>query len=315
MAPTILYTSSLLGAIALYLLLRPGVRSVKVVGALLGLGALAWVVRESAAGTDERPALLFVLFSLIAIGAAVRMITHHRPVYAALYFVLVVLSSAGLFLLLEAEFMAFALIIVYAGAILITYLFVLMLAQQAQSDDDPESQPEYDRVPREPAAAVVVGFVMLALLGDMIFAGAPELPPPPDPHAVRVRAWEKLEALPDRLEMAVRREAGLASDSALQIGDLRVEDGVAVVEVLAGDGAGPRTVELPEAAMPENIEQVGLALIAKFPVSLELAGVILLMAMFGAVVLARRQIELSEQEKRAAAGVGGGGPPASGGDE
>ena len=175
MAPTILYTSSLLGAIALYLLLRPGVRSVKVVGALLGLGALAWVVRESAAGADERPALLFVLFSLIAIGAAVRMITHHRPVYAALYFVLVVLSSAGLFLLLEAEFMAFALIIVYAGAILITYLFVLMLAQQAQSDDDPESQPEYDRVPREPAAAVVVGFVMLALLGDVIFAGAPEL--------------------------------------------------------------------------------------------------------------------------------------------
>ncbi len=315
MAPTILYTSSLLGAIALYLLLRPGVRSVKVVGALLGLGALAWVVRESAAGADERPALLFVLFSLIAIGAAVRMITHHRPVYAALYFVLVVLSSAGLFLLLEAEFMAFALIIVYAGAILITYLFVLMLAQQAQSDDDPESQPEYDRVPREPAAAVVVGFVMLALLGDMIFAGTPELPPPPDPHAVRARAWEKLEALPDRLETAVRRELGLASDSAVQIGDLRVEDGVAVVEVLAGDAAGPRTVELPEAAMPENIEQVGLALIAKFPVSLELAGVILLMAMFGAVVLARRQIELSEQEKRAAAGVGGGGPPASGGDE
>ena len=114
MAPTILYTSSLLGAIALYLLLRPGVRSVKVVGALLGLGALVWVVRESVAGADERPSLLFVLFSLIAIGAAVRMITHHRPVYAALYFVLVVLSSAGLFLLLEAEFMAFALIIVYA---------------------------------------------------------------------------------------------------------------------------------------------------------------------------------------------------------
>ncbi|MCH8152621.1 MAG: hypothetical protein IH830_09650 [Planctomycetes bacterium] len=56
--------------------------------------------------------------------------------------------------------------------------------------------------------------------------------------------------------------------------------------------------------MPQNIEQVGLALIAKFPVSLELAGVILLMAMFGAVVLAQRQIELSEQEKRAAAGDG-----------
>ena len=91
-----------------------------------------------------------------AIAAAVRMITHPRPVYAALYFVIVVLSSAALFLLLEAEFMAFALIIVYAGAILITYLFVLMLAHQAPQPGAEFGQPEYDRVPREPAAAATV---------------------------------------------------------------------------------------------------------------------------------------------------------------
>ena len=68
-------------------------------------------------------------------------------------------------------------------------------------------------------------------------------------------------------------------------------------------GIDPQTVRLPDSASPENIELVGLALIKKFPVSLELAGVILLMAMFGAVVLARRQIELSEDEKRMAAGM------------
>ena len=83
------------------------------------------------------------------------MITHHRPVFAALYFVLVVLSSAGLFLMLEAEFMAFALIIVYAGAILITYVFVIMLAQQAPVPGEEARQAEYDVIPREPAAAVV----------------------------------------------------------------------------------------------------------------------------------------------------------------
>jgi len=49
---------------------------------------------------------------------------------------------------------------------------------------------------------------------------------------------------------------------------------------------------------------VGMRLVASFPISLELAGVILLMAMFGAVVLARRQIELGEDERRAAAGLG-----------
>ncbi len=48
---------------------------------------------------------------------------------------------------------------------------------------------------------------------------------------------------------------------------------------------------------------MGLALVADFPVSLELAGVILLLAMFGAVVFARRQIELSEDEIREAAGL------------
>ena len=55
--------------------------------------------------------------------------------------------------------------------------------------------------------------------------------------------------------------------------------------------------------MPSNPEMVGMALVADFPVSLELAGIILLMAMFGAVVLARRQIELGDEEKREAAGL------------
>jgi NADH-quinone oxidoreductase subunit J len=183
MAPTILYSSCLLGAVALYLLLRPGPKIVKAVGILVGLGALAWViaasVRAFGAPGEGAPQPFYVMFSLIAVAAAVRMITHHRPVYSALYFVLVVLSSAGLFLLLEAEFMAFALIIVYAGAILITYLFVIMLAQQAAEPGQEDQAAEYDVVPREPAAAAVIGFVMLALLSDMIFNGAADLPPAP----------------------------------------------------------------------------------------------------------------------------------------
>ena len=72
-----------------------------------------------------------------------------------------------------------------------------------------------------------------------------------------------------------------------------------VVAYVNVDGPGGiKQVTLPDGALPENIEEVGLALISDFPVSLELAGVILLMAMFGAVVLAQRQIELSDQEKQ-----------------
>jgi hypothetical protein len=80
------------------------------------------------------------------------------------------------------------------------------------------------------------------------------------------------------------------------------EDGSATVHYLTADGE-QEALTLPGAAMPENVQSVGLGLILKFPVSLELAGVILLMAMFGAVILARRQIELTEDEKREAVGM------------
>ncbi len=305
MAPTILYTACVGGAIALYLLLRPAPASIRVVAVLLGLAAIGWVVKEAARAGEpgEAPALFFYLFGLIAVASAVRMITHHRPVYAALYFVMVVLSSAGLFLLLEAEFMAFALVIVYAGAILITYLFVLMLARQVESPGEQMTQPEYDRLPREPAAAVVVGFMLLAVLGDMVLGGVGELPPPPSEHQQRLAAVERLNMLPDRVETAVRAELGRQTEAFVLVdGDGRRVHLAGETAYVNVDGPGGiQQVTLPDDALPENIEVVGLALISDFPVSLELAGVILLMAMFGAVVLAQRQIERSDQEKQAAA--------------
>lgn len=302
MASLTLYTATLLGAVALYLMLRPGGRWPRAAGAVLGLGALAWLAKELALAQPgvEGPSAFFFIFALIAVASACRMITHTRPVYAALYFVMVVMASAGLFLLLEAEFMAFALVIVYAGAILITYLFVLMLAQQAPEGGDPQRQAEYDVIPREPATAALVGFVLLAVLSDMVVSGAEELPPPPSAAQIRADAWEDLEALPDR----VREAAAASVDGEFEIipdvhGRLVRADGPdASVMVQRAPGEAPQLVMLPDEAMPENIQQVGLALISVFPVSLELAGVILLMAMFGAVVLAQRQIELAQEEKR-----------------
>jgi len=101
----------------------------------------------------------------MAILAATRVITHPKPVYSAIYFVAVVIAVAALLVLQEAEFLAVALVIIYAGAILVTYLFVIMLAQQPGS-------PIYDRRTREPFLAVVVGFVLMA----MIAGRAGELP-------------------------------------------------------------------------------------------------------------------------------------------
>jgi NADH-quinone oxidoreductase subunit J len=302
MASLTLYTATLLGAVALYLMLRPAGRWPRVAGAVLGLGALAWLAKELALSQPgvEGPSAFFFIFALIAVASAVRMITHSRPVYAALYFVMVVMASAGLFLLLEAEFMAFALIIVYAGAILITYLFVIMLVQQAPEGGDPQRQAEYDVIPREPATAALVGFVLLAVLSDMVVKGAEELPPPPSAAQMRADAWEDLEALPDRVHEAVAAtvegEFEIVPDVHGRI--VRTDGPDARVMVQLEPGETPQPIMLPDEAMPENIQRVGLALISVFPVSLELAGVILLMAMFGAVVLAQRQIELAQEEKQ-----------------
>ena len=120
----------------------------------------------------------FWIFSAIALVGAVRVITHPRPVYSALYFVLTVFATAGLFVLLQAEFMAAALVLIYAGAILITYVFVIMLASQAGAPGSTASfVSEYDAVSREPLIGSVVGFAMMGLLLFVIFDRGGSLTP------------------------------------------------------------------------------------------------------------------------------------------
>jgi len=78
-----------------------------------------------------------------------------------------------------------------------------------------------------------------------------------------------------------------------------------MVHVQVADGGVVSFLDLPlsDDQAPTNTQSVGLALVSSFPASLELASVILLMAMFGAVVLARKQIELGDDERREAAGM------------
>jgi NADH-quinone oxidoreductase subunit J len=309
MNPAIPYVACVVGAAALFLLLNPGSRAMKRAGVVLGLGAFAWLVLEAtrfvggtADGTPVRPQITFLVFSLIAVASAVRMITNPRPVYCALYFVMVVLSSAGLFLLLQAEFMAFALIIVYAGAILITYMFVLMLAHQAPSSDAAETgQPTYDRVPREPGMAATIAFIMLALFTHTIFNGGSNLHARQTAEQANTSKWKQLDLMPGRVDDALRRHQPGATR--VEGTEIRVTDSVATIEIAKPGEPQPVLYELPAEAAPTNLDLVGLDLVAAFPVSLELAGVILLLAMFGAVVLARKQIELGEDEVREAAGM------------
>jgi NADH-quinone oxidoreductase subunit J len=72
-------------------------------------------------------AIVFYAFSAILLFAAIRVITTRNPVQAALFLVLAFGTAAGLWILLEAEFLAIALILVYVGAVMVLFLFVVMM--------------------------------------------------------------------------------------------------------------------------------------------------------------------------------------------
>lgn len=104
--------------------------------------------------------VLFIVFSLGALGFGTVLVVQRNPARGAIAFAFVILSTCGLFLLLAAPFLMAATIIIYAGAIIVTFLFVLMLSQvQGPSDENDRS--------REPLFGGLAGF---AFTGLVLFA-------------------------------------------------------------------------------------------------------------------------------------------------
>lgn len=225
MSPILLIALVLLGGVGLYVALPGGRFNVGRLSLLVlaaAGGVLVAGVLSAASGESQLP--WFLAFSLVSLFGALRVITHQRPVFSALYFVLLICATCGLLVLMQATFLAAAVLAIYAGAILVTYVFVIMLAQQGQI-------ATYDRNAREPFFGCLAGFVLLAALGTKIFLDAPA-------------------------EM------------------------VAVEDVAAGAG---------------TVTNVGTSLLTKYVIGLELAAILLLAAMVGAIAIARRKA-LNEPE-------------------
>jgi len=127
-------------------MLPRGAASGRALGSVLttiGVGLLASQASRMGSG-NEGPVFLvedaiFFILAGVTVLAAVATVTFRNPVYSALWFGLSLLGTAGLFLFEGAQFLGVATIVVYAGAILVTFLFVLMLAQ-------PKGQAYYDRL-------------------------------------------------------------------------------------------------------------------------------------------------------------------------
>jgi NADH-quinone oxidoreductase subunit J len=356
--PVLLYVCLAVGALGVAIALPRKGLSPQIIGGLIagvGFGVVLVLLGLRGAEADgDLPNAYFYVFALIALLSGLRVITHPKPVYAAIYFILTILSSSALYLLMQAEFMAFALIIIYAGAILITYLFVIMLATQAPTEGDVEALSAYDVEAREPMTAVLAGFALLAVLTGMLATGTTELD---RDRAVATTAKPLIEKMPRKVVRELEHAGMFANDAVeeptfeelptradydtgtiiLTVNDsmplltkasvdprfaalfpaLDGLDGEQIEDLFESNPNamdGETLVRLPESVRVTNAEGVGFTLIALHPMALELAGVILLMAMLGAVVLARKQIEIGEEEKLEQARRLAG-PPASGDGE
>ncbi len=276
--------------------------------AATGVGLLIVALGGASLARGEGlPSPAFHILAIIALGSCLQVITHRRPVYAALYFILSILSTAGLYLLLAAEFMAFALIIIYAGAILITYLFVIMLASQSRVESEEEGMAEYDAVGRGPITATIASFILLATLTVMLFSGINDISAPTEAEVARVQV-EVLDQLPGKVEKVLHREDLISLNETVVGLD---ERGLSAI-VESPDG-GQRQVVLPPDLSATNTEGLAFNLLGQYPGTIEIAGVILLMAMLGAVVLARKFAQIDEEAKAAAAAALHESRPISGG--
>jgi NADH-quinone oxidoreductase subunit J len=107
----------------------------------------------------EMASILFLLLGLTCVGAVVAMLLSRRPAYSALFLVLAFAALGGIFGLLDAPFVAAAQILIYAGAILVLFVFVVMMI-------DPREGPRpAGRFWPLPAAVLLA----TALLGEIVW--------------------------------------------------------------------------------------------------------------------------------------------------
>jgi NADH:ubiquinone oxidoreductase subunit 6 (subunit J) len=291
------------GAAVYFLLPRPRGRAVLwgSICAIVALAASASLLFRFEHGPKVE-AFLFFAFSGMAVISGGLLIVQSNPARGALCFAMVVINVCGLFLLQAAPFLMAATIIIYAGAIIVTFLFVLMLAQQTGFSDA-------DHRSREPFLASFTGCFMLGALLLMLDRTFPN----PEPFdellnrlesaAAKQSAGEMRAALGDRKELTAQLERRMRPmpgsalsaewqsgvddlEEALGDGNISAADLRARTNLLVRIGRDARRRrELPA----ENVAAIGRLLFSDYLLAVELGGTLLLVAAIGAIAVAHRR--------------------------
>jgi NADH-quinone oxidoreductase subunit J len=113
---------------------------------------------------------LFLMFGAVLVGSGLAVITARNPVHGALALVLAFFTAAAIWLLLRAEFLAIALVVVYVGAVMVLFLFVVMML-----DINLERVREgfWQNLPLALVVGGIMVFEMIAVLWNRYYGGAP----------------------------------------------------------------------------------------------------------------------------------------------
>jgi NADH-quinone oxidoreductase subunit J len=190
--------------------------------------------------------VFFGTFALIVIASALGVILSRNPVYSALFLVLTFVTSAVLWMLLEAEFLAVVLVLVYVGAVMVLFLFVIMML-----DINVEKMKE--GMTRYAPIGAFVALVMAAELATVFWvrnAGLPVLAnPPPHPadysntkelgailyteyvYAFELASFVLLLAIVAAIVLTMRRRPGLKVQNIAAQVKVRREDRVRLVSI------------------------------------------------------------------------------------
>ncbi len=241
MIPYILYVLFALGGAAIYLAMPKPSGSQRRAALVLGVGVIAGLLALMSMHfvAPNSNNFFFYMFAGLAILAAGRVVTHPVPTYSAVYFALVILCVAVLLVIQRAEFLAVALIIIYAGAILVTYAFVIMLAQQSGAVST-------DTRAREPLMAILVSFVIAGAIAGKI---------------------EQIDAVPVKMTAQVPQA----------VTDVPIETTLPATEMESG-----------------HTKAIGEIMFGPYLVVVELSGILLLIAMVGAIAISRKQVPIED---------------------
>jgi NADH-quinone oxidoreductase subunit J len=263
-------------AVSLWLLLPRGAdsRLARWLGGLLGAAALAGFVLTGRRLGGLGEEAVFLIVSLVAVISGAATIVSRSPVYSAIWFALALAGVSGVLLVLGAQFLGVATIVVYAGAILVMFLFVLMLAQ-------PAGLAPYDRVSNEPLLSAIAGATLLGLLTLSIgrLSADPSCCQMPSKAAAMQSKKPGAEAMGSSSGTSPGFRRGLPADGgkASQTGDASAGGGDAIDAAIATD---------PLAA--DQVARLGGELFGRHLLAVEAAGVLLLVALVGSIAVVSR---------------------------